>query len=107
MAMIIHGIASCDSCRKARKALPQARFRDFRDAPPEAEEIAQWLDRLGDALLNKASTTWRGLDPQEKEKTTPELLQAWPTLIKRPVIEVDGTVLLGWTPATRAALELP
>ena len=104
--MIIHGIASCDSCRKARKSLPLATFRDFRDTPPDASEISRWLSAIGPGLVNRASTTWRGLSEDDKTKPAAELIAAWPTLIKRPLIEVDGAVLVGWTPATRAALGL-
>ena len=61
--------------------------------------------QFGDALLNTRSTTWRGLDNAEKARAPLELLQAYPALMKRPLIEgAAGTLFLGWTKDTQAAL---
>jgi arsenate reductase (glutaredoxin) len=100
----IYGLKTCDSCRKAQKALPEARFRDIRTEPLEAGEIAEFLDAFGDALVNRASTTWRGLDDTTRAQPPAALLAAHPTLMKRPVIRTDEALLLAWTPATRKAL---
>ena len=104
--MVIHGLSTCGTCRDARKALPQAAFRDLRTDPPTPVEVARWLDALGDKLVNRASTTWRGLSDAEKARPAAELVATWPALIKRPLIETDNALYLGWTPATRAALGL-
>ncbi|MEM6626115.1 MAG: ArsC/Spx/MgsR family protein, partial [Pseudomonadota bacterium] len=59
-----------------------------------------------DALVNKRSTTWRGLSDADKASAesgdAAALLMANPTLIKRPVIEADGDVHVGWTKAVEA-----
>jgi arsenate reductase (glutaredoxin) len=100
----IYGIRTCDTCRKASKALPGATFRDVRTDPLSAEEIAEFLDAFGEKLVNRASTTWRGLDEAARDQAPAALLAAHPTLMKRPVIRADGALHLGWTPATRASL---
>ncbi len=106
--MILYGISSCDTCRKALKALKAAgfdvSFRDVRAAPLEAELRARFLAAFGERLVNRASTTWRALDAAERDAPMDALLAAHPTLMKRPVIETEGTLHLGWGPEVRAAL---
>lgn len=103
--MEILGLKTCDTCRKARKALPDAAFRDVREAPLSADEIAEALVAFGDKLVNRASTTWRGLSEEERAQSPEKLLAEHPTLMKRPLIRADGgAVHLGWTPAVRTAL---
>jgi arsenate reductase (glutaredoxin) len=100
----IYGLKTCDTCRKAIKALPGATLRDIRAQPLTAAEIAGFLDAFGEALVNRASTTWRGLDEAARAQTPQALRAAHPALMKRPVIAAGGALHLGWTPATRAAL---
>lgn len=100
----IWGIKTCDTCRKATKALPAATFRDIREVPLSADEIARVLSAFGDKALNRASTTWRGLDTAAQAMDPAALLAAHPTLMKRPVIKAGSAMHLGWTPAVRAAL---
>lgn len=103
--MEILGLKTCDTCRKARKALPDSTFRDVRAAPLSAAEIAEALAAFGDKLVNRASTTWRGLSEEERARSPEALLVEHPTLMKRPLIRLeDGTVYLGWTPSVRADL---
>ena len=106
MTIEIWGLKTCDTCRKAIKALPDARFRDVRAEPLDRVEIAALLAEFGDALVNRASTTWRGLSEAERATDPAHLLAAHPALMKRPVIRADGALLLGWAPQTRAALGL-
>lgn len=97
----LYGLKTCDTCRKARRALESAGhdviFIDVRDEPVNPAQTEAWLAHFGPALLNTRSTTWRGLDESVKENTPLELLSAHPTLMKRPVIAQDGTLYLGWT----------
>lgn len=104
MEMVILGLASCDTCRKARKALPGARFRDIRIEPLTDTERADFLQRFGDKLVNRASTTWRGLSEDARGHAPGILLATYPALMKRPVILAGDTVCLGWTPDVRRAL---
>ena len=104
--MEIWGLKTCDTCRKARKALPDAAFRDVRAVPLRDAEIARVLAAFGDAAVNKASTTWRAMAEAERRAGPAALLAAHPALMKRPVIWTDGGGYLGWGPAVRAALGL-
>ncbi len=98
--MRFFGLKSCDTCRKALKAL-----RDAGYAPEVIDVRADGIadaDRdtiiatFGEAALNRASTTWRGLSDAEKSSDPSALLAANPTLMKRPVIEKDGAWTIGW-----------
>ena len=97
--MIVYGIKTCDTCRKALKALEAAdlspQFRDVRADPLDKDERAEFIAAFADTLLNKASTTWRGLDDAEREQPVDILLAAHPTLMKRPVIR-GAALTLGW-----------
>lgn len=104
MTTTIYGLKTCESCRKALRALPGARFRDIRAEPLDAAELAGFLAAFGAALVNRASTTWRGLDEAARARPPEALLAAHPALMKRPVIRAGAALHLGWTPATRAAL---
>ncbi|WP_371157350.1 ArsC/Spx/MgsR family protein [Jannaschia sp. 2305UL9-9] len=108
--VIVNGLKACDTCRKALRALSdagqEAQLRDFRDVPPQQAEIARWFAQLGDAMVNRRSTTWRNLSEEERAGEPVALMLAQPTLIKRPVIEIGDTVHSGWTAQTKAALGL-
>ncbi|NRB02334.1 MAG: arsenate reductase [Rhodobacteraceae bacterium] len=102
--MKIYGIKTCDTCRKALKALPAADFVDVRaeGLPDDVRDAA--LAAFGDAFINTRSTTWRGMSEDERANSPVELLAAQPTLMKRPLIDADGTLYLGWTKDVQAAL---
>ncbi|MBI1392735.1 MAG: Spx/MgsR family RNA polymerase-binding regulatory protein [Alphaproteobacteria bacterium] len=117
MPIIFYGLKACDTCRKARKELEIAgvdyTYRDVRDDGVTSADVTRWTKALdGEAgwekLVNKSSTTWRGLDAAEKEglneSKAAKMLVAHPTLLKRPLIERDGDVFVGWTSETKAAL---
>ncbi len=106
--MILYGIPSCDTCRKARAALAAAghavTFRDVRADPLDATERAEILAAFGEAAINRASATWRGLDAAARTAGAAALLAAHPALMKRPVIRAGEGLHLGWTAEVRAAL---
>ncbi|MCB1311153.1 MAG: arsenate reductase [Sedimentitalea sp.] len=104
--MVLYGLKSCDSCRKALKALPQATFVDLRAQGVPGAVLQAALDRFGAALVNTRSTTWRGLGAEERARPPLDLIAAHPALMKRPLIEEAGALYLGWGPETRAALGL-
>ncbi len=97
--MRFFGLKSCDTCRKALKSLRAAgidpQVIDVRADGLTADDITAIVNAFGDAIINKASTTWRGLSEDEKAMAAPDLLRAHPTLMKRPVIEHDGWTM-GW-----------
>ncbi|MEM6576840.1 MAG: ArsC/Spx/MgsR family protein, partial [Pseudomonadota bacterium] len=57
-----------------------------------------------DTLINRRSTTWRGLSEDERSTDPQSLLTEHPTLIKRPVIEAGEAIHVGWTRDVQAAL---
>lgn len=102
--MELYGLKTCDTCRKALKALENAEFVDVRAQGVPADVMQAALARFGTALVNTKSTTWRGLSEVEREATPEALLADHPTLMKRPLI-ADGDVLyLGWTKDVQDAL---
>lgn len=104
--MIIYGLKSCDTCRKALKTLGDAQFVDIRaqGVPPDLMRAAQ--ERFGDVLLNRRSTTWRGLDADQRARAPLELMRDHPTLMKRPLIQVEGELFLGFGKDVQVALGL-
>jgi len=102
--MILYGLKTCDTCRKALKSLPNAEFRDVRTDGLPQDVMSAALERFGGALLNRKSTTWRGLSESERAQSPLELLAAHPSLMKRPLIEAQGALYLGWGSDTQSAL---
>lgn len=106
--MILYGIPTCDTCKKALKALAAAghdvAFRDIRADPLSEAELTEFLSEFGDALVNRKSTTWRGLSDWLRNSEPEAQLAAHPTLMKRPVIRAGGRLHLGWDDTVRAAL---
>ena len=111
--MKLHGILNCDTVKKARawldaRAVPYE-WVDFRKTPPSFEDLARWCRVVGwETLLNRRGTTWRALDDAAQaavvdERTAVALMQANPTLIKRPVVEADGDVIVGFSADDYAA----
>jgi len=100
---VIYGIKTCDTCRKALKAL-SAELRDIRAEPLSAQDLERFHAAFGDAILNTRSTTWRGLSEGERARAPLALLADHPTLMKRPVIEKDGVLYLGWGKDVQAAV---
>ncbi|AZQ66237.1 hypothetical protein EF888_03270 [Silicimonas algicola] len=102
----IFGLRTCDTCRAADKALRAAgldvTFRDVREAPLSGAEIAALHQAFGDDLVNRRSTSWRGLSEAERAGEPQALLAAHPTLMKRPVIRRGDVLTLGWDAAARA-----
>lgn len=102
--MKLYGLSTCDTCRKAKKALPEAEFVDVRADGISADMLSDALELFGEKLVNTRSTTWRLLDDAQRKRPPLELLQDNPTLMKRPLIEANGTLYLGWTAEVQAAL---
>ncbi|TCP62890.1 Spx/MgsR family transcriptional regulator [Rhodovulum bhavnagarense] len=106
--MILYGLKNCDTCRKARRMLEGAghtvTLRDLREAPLSAQELDRFLETFGAELVNRRSTTWRGLASDQRDAPPPDLIAAHPALMKRPVIEAESRLLPGWNKEVLAAL---
>lgn len=106
--MILYGISTCDTCKKALKALEAAghdvRFRDIRAEPLSEAEIDKIVTEFGDRAVNKQSTTYRGFSDFLKASEPEAQIAAQPAVMKRPVIESEGKWYLGWEEAIQTAL---
>ena len=104
--MKLYGLKACDTCRKARQAIEKAGesvdFIDVRERPLSAGQVAQFFAEFGEDLINRRSTTWRGLDESARSKAPLDLLKAHPTLMKRPVIQSKNATTLGWNADVQA-----
>lgn len=100
--MRIYGLKACDTCRKAAKALG-AELVDIRATPLRPAQIEAFHAAFGAALVNTRSTTWRELSAAERAMDPVTLIAAHPAVMKRPVIEKDGALTLGWTKDVQAA----
>jgi len=103
----IYGIPSCDTCRKARKWLTdngtEFTFHDLREDGLEIEMLDRWSQSLDwQKILNKHSLTWRKIPEVDRAGLTinraKALMIEQPTLVKRPVLECDEFVVVGFSP---------
>ena len=112
--IVIYGIKNCDTMAKARKWLDDRgvayAFHDYRIDGLDKARLEEWVEALGwEKLLNKSSATFRELPDGAKQglteaKATALMLEN-PTMIKRPVLDIGGDLLVGFKPdAYEAAL---
>lgn len=102
---ILYVINTCDTCRRARKALDAKgipyRLHDLREDGLSAALLEHILERVPVmTLLNKRSTTWRNLDEADKAgidaNKARELMMAHPTLLKRPLLDSGDEIRVGY-----------
>ena len=106
MAIDIYGIPNCDTVKKARKWLDAQRieytFHDYKKEGADADKVASWIAQKGvDVVLNKRGTTFRKLSDDEKaaadeSHAAVKLLVHHPSMIKRPIAEHQGGILVGF-----------
>ena len=107
--MKVYGITNCNTVKKALDWLKENHvnyeFHDFKKLGISTEKLKEWNDKAGyEKFLNKQGLTWKQLDPEVKEsvKGADEallLLQQKTSMIKRPVIEVEGFLFFGFDEA--------
>lgn len=104
----MYGIKNCDTIKKARRWLEDRglayEFHDYKAAGIDAARLKRWSNALGwEAVLNRAGTTYRSLPDADKQDLDQDraiaLMVAQPSMIKRPMVEHDGKLLLGFKPA--------
>ena len=97
--MILYGIPNCDTVRRARGWLDERgvayAFHDYKKAGADPSKLATWSEQVGwEALLNRRGTTFRRLDPAAREGLDEGkallLMAEQPSLIRRPVLELDA-----------------
>ena len=111
MAITIYGIKNCDTMKKARAWLDAHGigydFHDYKAAGIESNVLQAWSRAVGwETLLNRAGTTFRKLPEADKanltEKKAMALMREQPSMIKRPVLDVSGDLIVGFKPETYA-----
>jgi arsenate reductase len=111
-SITIYGIKNCDTMKKARAWLDghgvAYEFHDYKVAGASREKLKAWCDELGwETLLNRAGTTFRKLPDAEKEglneRKALALMLAQPSMIKRPVLDIGGKLLVGFKPEIYAS----
>ncbi|SSC70450.1 unnamed protein product [Ciceribacter sp. T2.26MG-112.2] len=112
MAAMIYGIKNCDTMKKARLWLDEHgvdyAFHDYKASGIDREHLERWCTDAGwETVLNRAGTTFRQLPNEAKADLDPEkaisLMLAQPSMIKRPVLEANGKLLIGFKPEIYAA----
>lgn len=107
LAATIYGIKNCDTMKKARAWLDKHgvdySFHDYKTEGIDKDRLARWGKVAGwEVLLNRAGTTFRKLPDADKanltEKKAMALMLAQPSMIKRPVLEIGGKLLVGFKP---------
>lgn len=104
-ALRMFGIKACDTMKKARTWLEEHdleyAFHDYKTSGIDRANLERWCDEHGwEIILNRAGTTFRKLDEAQKadldQNKAIELMLAQPSMIKRPVLEVGGRLLVGF-----------
>ena len=112
MAITLYGIKNCDTMKKARAWLDgrgvQYAFHDYKTAGVDRAELERWCKAVGwERLLNRSGTTFRKLPDADKEqldqRKAVRLMLAQPSMIKRPVLEIDGETIVGFDPKVYGA----
>lgn len=107
MSITVYGIKNCDTIKKARAWLDANSvaysFHDYKTAGIDAARLARWIETVGwEPLLNRAGTTFRKLADADKQDLdaarASALMLAQPSMIKRPVVEYPGGLLVGFAP---------
>jgi arsenate reductase (glutaredoxin) len=116
MTIIIYGIKNCDTMKKARAWLDghgiAYHFHDYKTEGIAGDRLKQWCDQLGwETLLNRAGTTFRKLPDGDRaglsERKAIALMLAQPSMIKRPVLDLGGKLLVGFKPEIYASEVAP
>ena len=107
MTITVYGIPACDTMKKARGWLAEHGvahgFHDYKKGGIDAARLARWVELVGwKPLLNRAGTTFRKLPDADKQgidaSKAQALMLASPSMIKRPVVEHPGGLLVGFAP---------
>ena len=111
MKITVYGIKNCDTMKKARawldaKGVPYA-FHDYKVEGIDRPRLEAWTRAVGwETLLNRAGTTFRNLPDAARENLDRDkaiaLMLDQPSMIKRPVLDLDGRLLVGFKPETYA-----
>lgn len=108
MTITLYGIPNCDTVKKARAWLDAKgiayTFHDYKKAGADPAKIAAWIAAAGrDRIVNRAGTTFRKLSAEDQAalggEGAPAVLTANTSVIKRPILEHPGGLLVGFKEA--------
>ncbi|MCL4068656.1 hypothetical protein M3484_18995 [Pseudomonas sp. GX19020] len=106
--MILYGIPTCDTCKKAIRTLEAAgrdvTFRDIRKDPLSEAEIQEIVTEFGERAINKQSTSYRAFSDFLKASEPEAQIAAQPTVMKRPLIRDGASWTIGWDEAIESRL---
>jgi arsenate reductase len=111
VTVTIYGIKACDTMHKARAWLDSHDinyiFHDYKTQGVDRSMLAGWVRQLGwETLLNRSGTTFRKLPETDKQRITEakaiDLMLAQPSMIKRPVLDAGGALIVGFKPQVYA-----
>lgn len=104
----MYGIPNCDTVKKARDWLKAQHipydFHDFKKMGITSAHLQRWIEKAGlDTVMNKRGTTWRKLTPEQQALSVElnsaiALMIEYPSLIKRPLLEADSHLYIGFDP---------
>lgn len=109
MTVTIYGIKNCGTMKKARAWLEAEgvayQFHDYKSAGIEPDRLKRWAKEVGwETLLNRAGMTFRKLPDSDKQALNQSkaiaLMMAQPSMIKRPVLDIGGRLVVGFKPET-------
>lgn len=102
----VYGIKNCNTVKKALDWLTENEvpfeFHDFKKEPATEEKLRNWGKHSSwEALVNKRGTTWRKLSAEEQASVVDAssanaVLLQHNSMIKRPVVELENDILLGF-----------
>ena len=102
--MTVYGIKNCNMVKSALEWLKSHKvefeFHDYKTKGIAEPKLKDWSKQVGwENLVNKRGTTWRQLDEAVQKKVISEaaainLMKDKTSVIKRPLIERDGKVIV-------------
>jgi len=111
--MKMYGIPNCNTIKKAKDALAAKgldfEFHNYKKDGIDKDTLESWCDQVGwEVLLNTRGTTWRKLSADDKENVTRAkaiaLMCAYPSMIKRPVLDTGDKIIVGFDEQVYAEL---
>jgi arsenate reductase len=112
----LYGIPNCDTIKKARKWLQahdvEYQFHNYKADGVPGKKLESWVKQVGwEMLLNRRGTTWRKLDDAAKENVTEksaiQLMLDNPSIIKRPILEIDNKITVGFSDSDYKQISWP
>jgi arsenate reductase len=107
LGTIVYGIRNCDTVKKARAWLASHEveydFHDYKTAGIDRTTLEYWCKALGwEVLLNRSGSTFRKLPERDQQvgnaRTAVALMLSQPSMIKRPLLDHNGSLLVGFKP---------